>query len=97
MVGTFADRARGTRHQRGYGTAWDKLRRLVLKRDAGLCQPCSRDGVVTSANIVDHIVPRAQGGDDDPGNLQVICRSCHTRKTAGEAKVGRQGGGVVKV
>jgi len=39
---SFADKARGNRHQRGYGTAWDKLRAQAIARDEGLCQPCER-------------------------------------------------------
>jgi 5-methylcytosine-specific restriction protein A len=31
---------------------------------------------------VDHIVPRSAGGADTPGNLQPLCRPCHSRKTA---------------
>ena len=67
--GTFADRRRGTRHERGYGTEWDKLRPQVLARDAGLCQVCLIDGLVTISNIVDHIIPKAEGGTDDMVNL----------------------------
>ncbi len=37
--GWASDRRRGSRHARGYGSAWTKLRELVLKRDGGLCQP----------------------------------------------------------
>ena len=32
---------------------------------------------------LDHIVPRAHGGDDKPGNLQLLCRQCNTGKGAG--------------
>lgn len=79
--GSFADKSRGTRHQRGYGAAWDALRKVVMQRDAGLCQPCRGDGRVTLATMVDHIKPRAEGGTDDLDNLQAICRECHARKT----------------
>lgn len=79
--GSFADRSRGTRHQRGYGSAWDALRKVVLQRDVGLCQPCRDAGRVTLATMVDHIKPRAEGGTDDIDNLQAICRECHATKT----------------
>lgn len=79
--GSFADKSRGTRHQRGYGAAWDALRKVVMQRDAGLCQPCRGDERVTLATMVDHIKPRAEGGTDDLDNLQAICRECHSRKT----------------
>jgi HNH endonuclease/AAA domain len=77
-----------SRHERGYGSAWEKLRLVALQRDAGLCQPCQVSGRLTLANIVDHIKPKAEGGNDDLDNLQTICRSCHTNKTALESARG---------
>lgn len=93
-AGRFADTHRGSRHERGYGTAWDKLRLFILKRDNGLCRPCIRQGVVTRATQVDHIVQKKDGGSDDEANLQAICTTCHKAKTASEASHGR---GVSKV
>ena len=89
--GKFADRARGSRHARGYGSAWDRLRKQIMTRDCGLCQPCLARGVVASADAVDHKVPKAEGGTDDPENLQAICRPCHDAKTQAEAGRGRGG------
>lgn len=85
-AGTFADRARGTRHQRGYDSAWDKRRERVMQRDAGICQPCLRHGIVHPGQAVDHIVPREQGGTEDDGNLQCICKPVHQAKTAVEKR-----------
>jgi hypothetical protein len=34
---------------------------------------------------VDHIVPHAVGGSDNPLNLQALCPNCHARKTQDEA------------
>lgn len=76
---------RGTRHERGYGTAWTKLRETILLRDRGLCQPCEEHGRITPAIAVDHITPKALGGTDAPGNLQSICHTCHAEKTALES------------
>lgn len=84
----FGDKDRGSRHERGYGTAWGKLRAYVLNRDKGLCQPCLRDGRVTAGREVDHIVNKQRGGTDDSSNLQCICRDCHRAKTATEARAG---------
>ena len=87
-IGSFADRSRGTRHERGYGTAWVKTRARIMKRDHGLCQVCARKGLVTVATQVDHIVNKASGGSDDDDNLQAICTPCHDAKTALERRVG---------
>lgn len=72
---------------RGYGWAWQKQRERILKRDAGLCQPCMRRGHVTpNCRAVDHITNKAQGGGDNDENLQTICPPCHKAKTAAEAR-----------
>jgi 5-methylcytosine-specific restriction enzyme A len=76
-----------SRHTRGYGAAWVRLRAVILDRDLHLCQPCRRIGRVTPATQVDHIKPKAKGGTDDSDNLQAICEPCHTAKT--EADKGR--------
>lgn len=75
---------RGTRHERGYGAAWDKLRQAIMSRDMHLCQPCKREDKATPAREVDHITPKAEGGTDDAANLQAICIPCHRAKTQAE-------------
>src|SRR5262245_40732128 len=89
----WADR-RTSRHERGYGTAWDKLRTRILERDHGICQPCQGAGRLTLASQVDHIKPKADGGTDDEANLQAICKPCHDAKTAAESQRARGVGGV---
>lgn len=76
---------RASRHERGYGTAWDKLRLVILRRDAYLCQPCLAQGRPTPATEVDHVTPKAKGGTDDEDNLQAICSECHREKSTREA------------
>lgn len=77
----------GSRHDRGYGSAWDRLRETILQRDDYLCQQCLRDGRLTPLKVrpydhaVDHIIPKAKGGTDDPDNLQSLCAPCHDAKT----------------
>ncbi len=78
------DSKRGNRHQRGYGTLWDKMRAAVLMRDNYLCQVCKANGYQTPATEVDHILSKAHGGTDEPTNLQAICTQCHQHKTAKE-------------
>lgn len=61
----------------GSTTQWRKLRKVVIVRDAGTCQNCGMPGT-----HVDHIVPRALGGDDSLNNLQLLCANCNLRKGA---------------
>lgn len=75
----------GTASQRGYGSAWRKLRLLVLGAQPLCADPFGiheADGQVVVATDVDHIVPKAHGGDDSMENLQPLCRDCHQRKSA---------------
>jgi 5-methylcytosine-specific restriction protein A len=90
VASAFADKARGTRHQRGYGTAWDKLRAEVLQRDHGICQPHLREGNVHQGTHVDHRVEKADGGTDDKANLQCVCAPWHRAKTARHAAQARK-------
>ena len=79
-----------SRHARGYGTAWTKLRKIILKRDNYMCQACLRQGTFTALCVrprdhaVDHITPKAHGGTDDQTNLESLCADCHAAKTARE-------------
>lgn len=82
------DSTRGNRHERGYGATWDRLRETILARDNGLCQEHLRQGIPELGNEVDHITPKAEGGTDDPSNLQTLCNTCHKAKTARESNHG---------
>lgn len=84
--GWVEDRRRGNRHQRGYGSYWDKLRPMILRRDdyACRCERCQASAWPREASEVDHIVPKARGGTDDPSNLQAMHPECHERKTQRE-------------
>ena len=75
-----------SRHQRGYGSAWDRQRLAILARDKHICRcaECVRLGRVRNATQVDHVVPRGRHGTDDPSNLQAINRQCHKIKTQQE-------------
>ncbi|MBS7837378.1 HNH endonuclease [Wohlfahrtiimonas chitiniclastica] len=65
--------------KRGYGYKWQKTRELFLKENP-LCVYCERNGIITSANVVDHIEPHR--GDQalfwDRNNWQSLCSSCHS-------------------
>lgn len=81
-----------SRHSRGYGSEWTKLRTKIMERDKGLCQVCFRKGQITLAKEVDHITSKAEAKRlmwgaariDHPLNLQAICPNCHKAKTAEE-------------
>jgi hypothetical protein len=55
-----------------------KVRETILERDGRCCQECGDTYDLT----IDHkIVPWSEGGSStDPANLQVLCRSCNSRK-----------------
>lgn len=103
-IGQFADRSRGTRHERGYGAVWDRIRLRILARDCGLCQceECKAMNRLRSATTVDHITNKAEwkrqhgslAGVDADENLRAINVECHKAKTAREAARGRGGGKV---
>jgi len=92
--GSFSDARRGTRHQRGYGTQWDKIRKRILARDHGLCtcEVCQAMGRVRIATEVDHRISKAEwkrrhgslDGCDAESNLGAINVDCHRAKTARE-------------
>lgn len=74
-----------TTTQRGYGYAWRELVKQIKARDKFCCVPCFKLGLITPVDAVDHIVPKALGGDDSPSNLQSICKQCHRVKTQSES------------
>src|SRR5262245_11032856 len=60
--------------------AWGSLVRHLTKTRGKRCEGCGRAHVRLYA---DHIVERVDGGADlDPGNVQLLCGSCHGKKTA---------------
>ena len=71
--------------RRGYGRGWQKIRRIYLRRHP-LCVDLfaihADDGTFALATDVDHIIRRRAGGSDEAGNLQALCHSCHSKKTA---------------
>jgi 5-methylcytosine-specific restriction protein A len=73
-----------SRHKRGYGSEWEKIRKVILTRDNYLCAICMKEGRVTTANQVDHIISKAKGGTDKYSNLQSLCEPHHTQKTIEE-------------
>ena len=61
--------------------AWQKLRASVL-RESPLCEYCLSRSLVTQATDVDHI--DGHPGNNGRSNLQALCHSCHSLKTAAD-------------
>ena len=79
-----ATEQRETASQRGYNSRWQKARLTFLARHP-LCAECERQGKVTAATVVDHVIPHK--GDqvlfwDSENNWAALCASCHSRATA---------------
>ena len=76
---------KGTSADRGYDYRWRKLRNRFIAQHPH-CAECLKRGVITMATDVDHIIPHR--GDArllyDEANLQSLCKSCHSKKTASE-------------
>jgi len=73
--------------ERGYGSAWRKVRDAYIKDNPWCADPFGvhlMPGHAELATHVDHVVPLKAGGTDDPSNLQSLCTSCHSRKSAVE-------------
>jgi 5-methylcytosine-specific restriction endonuclease McrA len=65
---------------------WTTTRTRILRRDRGICHVCHQPG----ADQVDHITPRAEGGDDSDSNLAAVhAHPCHAAKTANEQRRGK--------
>jgi 5-methylcytosine-specific restriction endonuclease McrA len=83
--GWYVKRVRGSRAAeddipfRDPGRIPLKIREGVMRRDGGRCQECGS----TENLAIDHRVPWTEGGSStDPENLQVLCRTCNSRKGA---------------
>lgn len=70
-------------------TYWPKwLERALFCREKGLCAICKSDLTslyhVHGKLAVDHIVPIALNGVNDPTNLQILCERCNGKKSGTE-------------
>jgi 5-methylcytosine-specific restriction protein A len=64
-----------------------KEERLRMLDDAdGCCASCKKE--IKKAFDIDHIIPLAEGGTNEPENLQVLCKPCHFEKTQSEQERG---------
>lgn len=80
------DERRNSARSRGYDQRWQQARVMYLAHNP-LCVHCEHSGLVSSATVVDHVVPHR--GDRfafwDVSNWQALCGPCHAVKTARES------------
>ena len=88
------DRAATPWHRMYYRKDWKIIRKTQLMKEP-FCRECRRAGRIVPATDVDHIVPHR--GDlklfYSADNLQSLCHTCHSRKTAEEVRSKGEGGG----
>ena len=58
-----------------------ELKKEIFKGQDGKCMYCGRKPGIDLMDV-DHKNPMAKGGSDQKRNLQLICRTCNTRKGA---------------
>jgi len=56
---------------------WDKIRKIVFKRDDYICQYCGKKDCILEC---DHIVPLSSGGTHKISNLNTACMPCNRAK-----------------
>jgi len=64
--------------KRRYGREWQKIRARFLAAHP-LCEQCKKEGRLTKATEVHHILPLDHGGTHDESNLMALCKPCHSR------------------
>ena len=57
---------------------WKKIRARFLAVHP-LCEQCRKEGRLTKATEVHHILPLRRGGTHDESNLMPLCKPCHSR------------------
>lgn len=64
-------------HER-YGNDWRKIRDHYI-RSHPYCESCFKQGKLTKATLVHHVIPISQGGTHGLDNLMSLCASCHRK------------------
>jgi len=62
--------------KRPYDAKWQRLRAQTLRAEP-ICRMCLSAGKTVPANVVDHILPIADGGTNETSNLMPLCFRCH--------------------
>lgn len=76
---------------------WLRLRRYMLTEHP-LCQQCEKEGIVSAATEVHHIVPCETAANAremetlmyDPHNLMALCHRCHVEMHVKAGKGGKE-------
>lgn len=71
---------RPSSHSMGYDAEWRSKRAMVLRNSPF----CAVRGCRERASHVDHIKPHVKGQFHDMRNLQALCHSHHSQKTAAQ-------------
>ena len=63
--------------------SWSIFKDRFLKQHGYFCDACKKEGKINSGELhVDHIKAIINGGEEfNKNNLQVLCLSCHYKKT----------------
>jgi 5-methylcytosine-specific restriction protein A len=67
--------------RRRYGRTWRRIRAAFIAAHP-LCAVCEREGRLTPAAEVHHVLPLSKGGTHDAENLMALCKACHSAITA---------------
>ena len=72
------DMGRPGPRKRGYDGKWEKIRNAYIQEHP----LCEYPNCFKQSKHVDHIISLRRGGTHDPENLQALCTTHHSKKTA---------------
>ena len=92
MTARYNHNERDPQTKRRYGSGWQRIRARQLAEHP-LCEVCRREGHITPAREVHHIMSLTSCGTHEPANLLCLCKPCHSRITLAESRQRTPGGG----